>query len=454
MIGLFCDWALLPEGWCSNVRLEIGTDGRIATVTANTNAQADDERLTNRLVLPAMGNLHSHAFQRAMAGHAEHRGAGEDSFWTWREAMYGFLGKLTPDDVEAIAAYAYMEMLEAGYAAVGEFHYLHHRPDGGDYDSPAEMAHRIAGAASASGIGLTLLPVLYSQGGVNGEALNDRQRRFGCDFDRYAKLHSDIVLPSPDSGLGVAAHSLRAVRREDLEPLASQFGNNPVHIHIAEQMAEVTAVQDAYGTTPVDWLLDNAEVDRRWCLIHATHMTPSETTGLAATGAVAGLCPITEGNLGDGIFDGRRFIEHRGVYGIGSDSHVRIGLTEELRVLEYSQRFRDQRRTVLRLDPGSVGEALYKDALHGGARALGRDTGRIEVGQFADLCALDADAILPFVPGPDHWMDHWIFVEGDRAVKDVWAAGRHVVLDGRHRRRDGIARNFRDTLARLMEDTA
>lgn len=454
MTGLFCDWALLPEGWKPNVRMEIGEDGRLTAVTPNTQADEADERLPNRLVIPAMGNLHSHAFQRAMAGHAEHRGAGEDSFWTWREAMYGFLGKLTPEDVEAIAAYAYMEMLEAGYAAVGEFHYLHHRPDGGDYDDPAEMAQRICAAASASGIGLTLLPVLYSQGGVQGEALNDRQKRFGCDLDRYASLHGGVILPSPDAVLGVSAHSLRAVRKQDLPPLAQDFGGGPVHIHIAEQVAEVDAVQAAYGARPVAWLLDNAAVDDRWCLVHATHMTPAETEGLARSGAVAGLCPITEGNLGDGIFDGRRFIEQGGFYGIGSDSHVRISLTEELRILEYSQRFRDQRRTVLRTDLGSVGDAMYQDALSGGARALGRETGSLRAGQWADLCVLDADAILPFVTGPDHWLDHWIFVEGDRAVHEVWSAGRQVVREGRHRRRDAIARNFRDTMARLMEDAA
>lgn len=451
--GLFCDWALLPDGWHSNVRIGIGSDGRIAEIARNSAAQEDDLRMTNGLAVPAPGNLHSHAFQRAMAGHAEIKGSGEDSFWTWRETMYGFLGKLTPDDVEAIAGQVYMEMLEAGYAAVGEFHYLHHQPDGSDYDNAAEMAQSVAAGAAASGIGLTLLPVLYARGGVQNEELNARQRRFGCNIDRYARLHGEIQLPTPDSVLGVAAHSLRAVPPEMLDPLTREFGNGPVHIHIAEQTAEVEAVEAAYGARPVAWLMDNADVDRRWCLVHATHMLPGETEALARSGAVAGLCPITEGNLGDGIFDGRRFVENGGAYGIGSDSNVRIELTEELRVLEYSQRFKDRRRTVLRNGAGSVGEAMYRAVTAGGAQALGRGAGTLEVGQWADITVLDADEILPFVPGPAQWLDHWIFVAGDRAVRDVWSAGRHVVQEGKHRRRSAIAKRFRDTVAHLMEDS-
>lgn len=452
MTGLFFDWALLDDGWCANVRLEIGTDGRIARIDRNARAANEDLRMTNGMAVPALGNLHSHAFQRAMAGHAEIKGSGEDSFWTWREAMYGFLGKLSPDDVEAIAAHVYMEMLEAGYASVGEFHYLHHQPDGQDYDAPAEMANRIAAAASASGIGLTLLPVLYARGGVRDEPLNDRQRRFGCDIDRYARLHGEIQLPTPDAVLGVAAHSLRAVPPAMLEPLSHEFGGGPIHIHIAEQTAEVDAVEAAYGARPVAWLMDNAAVDRRWCLVHATHMVSAETEALARSGAVAGLCPITEGNLGDGIFDGRRYIDFGGFYGVGSDSNVRIGLTEELRVLEYSQRFKDRRRTVLRQGPGSVGEAMLRASVAGGARALGRGAGKLAVGEWADIAVLDSDEILPFVPGPEQWLDHWIFVAGDRAVRDVWSAGRHVVQEGQHRRRSAIAQRFRDTVARLMED--
>jgi formimidoylglutamate deiminase len=454
MTALFCEWAYLPDGWRADTRVEIGADGRIAAVTPETTEQPGDVRLPNRLILPAASNLHSHAFQRAMAGHAERKSAWEDSFWTWREAMYGFVERLTPGDVEAIAAFAYMEMLEAGYAAVGEFHYLHHAPGGASYEDPAEMAHRVAAAAEAVGIGLTLLPVLYSRGGVRDEPLNARQNRFGCDIDRYAALHGAIRLRAPDATLGVTAHSLRAVRPEDLEPLARDFGDGPIHIHVAEQMAEVLAVEAAMGARPVAWLLDNADLDARWCLIHATHMTPAETEGLAASGAVAGLCPVTEANLGDGIFDGARYIARGGTYGIGTDSHVRIGLTEELRVLEYSQRLRDLRRTVLRTDPGSIGAALYGEVLRGGAQAVGRESGALEPGSWADIVALDAAAIVPFVPGSDHWLDHWIFVAGDAAIRDVWSAGRHRVTDGRHVRRDEIEARFKARMAGLMRDAA
>ena len=451
MTGLFCDWAYLPDGWTPHVRIGVDESGRIASIDRNAQALLGDKLLSHRLVLPAVGNLHSHAFQRAMAGHAECRGDGEDSFWTWREAMYGFVGQLTPDDVEAIAAYAYMEMLEAGYATVGEFHYLHHAPGGDAYDDPAEMAHRIAAAADIADIGLTLAPVLYAQGGVDRRPLSERQLRFGCDLDRFAALHGAITLTAPDAILGVSAHSLRAVPPEWLFPL-TQMGQGPIHIHIAEQTAEVDDVKAAYGARPVEWLMDNAAVDESWCLVHATHMVSTETEAVARSGAVAGLCPITEGNLGDGIFDGKRFIDDGGCYGIGSDSHIRIGLTEELRLLEYSQRLRDRRRTVLRTDPGSIGDTLFQAVTSGGARALGRPTGSLEVGNWADIVALDADQILPFVPGQAQWLDHWIFVSGDRAVRDVWSAGRHCVADGRHRKRTGIAARFHDTLARLMEN--
>jgi formiminoglutamate deiminase len=451
MTGLFCDWALLPGGWAANVRIETDGEGRIAKVLRDARALPGDRRLADRLLIPAPGNLHSHAFQRAMAGHAERKESGEDSFWTWRETMYAFLARLTPDDVQAIAAYAYMEMLEAGYAAVGEFHYLHHAPDGSAYDDPAEMAHRIAAAAEESGIGLTLLPVLYAQGGVDGAPLSARQRRFGCDADRFAALVDLIRLPAVDSTLGVAAHSLRAVPADLLAELPQLRPSGPVHIHIAEQTAEVEAVEAAYGARPVAWLLDNAQVDDRWCAVHATHMTAEETLGLARSGAVAGLCPLTEADLGDGIFNGAEYIGAGGAYGIGSDSHIRIGLTEELRVLEYSQRLRDRRRCILRGDAGSVGDAMLQAAAAGGAQALGRGSGRIEVGARADLAALDADAILPFVPGPEQWLDHWIFVAGDKAVREVWSAGRLVVEHGRHLKRGLIAQAFRETLAGLME---
>jgi formiminoglutamate deiminase len=451
MTGLFADWALLPEGWRSHVRVTISQDGFIESVTPNISAHSTDQRLPGKLLVPAPGNLHSHAFQRAMAGHAETRNEGHGSFWTWRETMYGFLAQLDPDDIEAIAAFAYMEMLETGFAAVGEFHYLHHAANGTAYENPAEMAQRIIAASKRTGMGLTLLPVLYERGGTDNRPLNTHQSRFGCDWDRYQTLHHAIKLSRKDQVLGVAAHSLRAVTPDNLARLASTYQDLPLHLHIAEQEAEVRDVIQSHGTSPVAWLLDNIPVGSNWCLVHATHMSHDETTALARSGAIAGLCPVTEGNLGDGIFSASDFITSGGRYGLGSDSNIRISLTEEMRLLEYSQRFKERRRAVMRRDPGSVGHALFQNILGGGAAALQRPSGQIAPGFWADMIALDADTILPFVPSSDQWMDHWIFVSGDTAVQDVWSAGRPMVQQGSHIHRESISAAFRETMARLME---
>lgn len=449
---LFVDWARLPDGWHANVRIELTEAGRIASVVPGTRAKPDDKRFPGRLLVAAPANLHSHAFQRAMAGHTEQKGTGEDSFWTWRDVMYRFVHRLSPDHVEAIAAFAYMEMLESGFGSVGEFHYLHHQPDGRQYDDPAEMANRIVNASMAAGIGLTLLPVLYSQGGVDGRPLSDHQLRFGNSMDTYQVLQDRLKTPQDDGHFGVAAHSLRAIRPADLKTLPALAGGRPCHIHIAEQKPEIREVEAGLGARPVRWLLDNLPVDETWCLVHATHMTPDETLDLAKSGAVAGICPITEANLGDGIFDGARYAGASGALGFGSDSHIRIDLSEELRTYEYSQRLKDTARAVSRPNPGSVGDFLLENAVLGGAQALGRRTGKIEPGNWADLLFLDAEEILPYVPSSDCWLDHWIFVSGSKAVKDVWSAGRECVSDGRHIHRDTIQRRFTQTMADLLED--
>ncbi|WP_101065566.1 formimidoylglutamate deiminase [Roseovarius salinarum] len=453
MTVIRADHALLPSGWARDVSVEIGKDGRIADVAqggAPSSAQNVD------VLLPAPANAHSHAFQRAMAGLSEARGAqGRDSFWTWRQLMYRFLDRLDPDQVEAIAAFVQMEMLEAGYATNVEFHYLHHRPDGHPYDRLAEMGERIAAAAATTGAGLTLLPVHYQFGGCDGRPLGAGQRRFGNDADRFARLVDACraalaALPS-DAGLGVAPHSLRAVAPEALHAAAGLAGGGPVHMHLAEQQAEVEEVQAAHGRRPVEWLLDNVAVTPRWCLIHCTQMTPHETRGLAATGAVAGLCPITESNLGDGIFDGARWFDAGGAVAVGSDSNVRISLTEELRTLEYSQRLGDRARAVLATPETSTGRRIYEAVCTGGAQAAGRDSGRIAQGAWADLVALDAGH--PDMAGlaGDAILDTHIFAGDDRAVRDVWAAGRHVVVHGRHTRRDEITAAYARAVADLRE---
>ena len=440
MTLIHAEEALLPTGWAEDVTVAIGPDGLIDSVGPAEGAP--DHRVA--LLLPAPVNLHSHAFQRAMAGLTERRGPeGRDSFWTWRRLMYRFLDRLDPEQVEAVAALVFLEMLEAGYAGVAEFHYLHHAPGGAAYDDPAEMSARIAAAAETAGIGLTLLPVLYSRGGCDGRALEGGQRRFGCDAERFARLHTGaartVAAGPADWRIGVAPHSLRAVDAAGLAAAQALAPEGPIHIHLAEQRAEVAEVEAHLGARPAQWLLDNAPVDARWCPIHCTQMQPEETARLAATGAVAGLCPITEASLGDGIFDGVRWRAAGGRLGIGSDSNVLISLTEELRMLDYGQRLRDGSRAALAAPGGSTGRALWEVAAAGGARAAGRDAGRIAAGAWADLVAMARDT--PGLAGrrDDAALDSLVFAcPGNGPVSEVWSAGRHIVTGGRHVRRAAI----------------
>jgi formimidoylglutamate deiminase len=404
------------------------------------------------VLLPAPVNLHSHTFQRAMAGLTEARTAGQDSFWTWRALMYRFLDSLSPDDVQAIAAQAMVEMAEAGFAAVCEFHYLHHPVGGGTYADPAEMSARMAEAARDSGLGLTHLPVIYEQGGVDGRPLGGGQLRFGSSPEVYSTVlqgATQALSGLPDAVLGVAPHSLRAVSRGTLDRVAGMT-TGPVHIHIAEQVAEVAEVQAAWGARPVEWAVANLALDERWCMIHATQMTPAETAALANTGAVAGLCPITEANLGDGVFDAPGWLGAAGVFGVGTDSNVRISLAEELRVLEYSQRLSLKARAVL-ADARSTGRLLWEEAARGGAQAAGRPSGAIAVGNWADLVALDTgDLRLEGLAG-DQLLDAFVFAGRDGLVSDLWSAGRHIVREGRHVAREEVATRFRATMHRLRD---
>ena len=449
---IFARKALLQDGWAEDVSITISLDGTISQVSKNTagfDHQAD-------ILLPSPANVHSHAFQRAMAGMSERRGSGDhDSFWTWREIMFRFLDILTPEDVQSIAAFVQMEMLEAGYAAVGEFHYLHHQPDGHPYDDIAEMSSRIAAAAQETGIGLTLLPVQYEFGGCDRRPLGPGQIRFGNDADRFGQLleaaKASLGMLAQDSIVGAAPHSLRAVGRESLADTIALTGANPLHMHIAEQAAEVQEVKAAYGLRPVEWLFENHEVSQNWCLIHCTQMTESETLRLAASGAVAGLCPITESNLGDGIFDGVRYVNAGGRWGVGSDSNIRITLCEELRTLEYSQRLRDTCRAALAETGRSTGRFLFEEALIGGAQAVGRDAGSIAEGRYADLVALDGSCIDLEGREEDELLDAYIFAGDDRVIRDVWSFGRHVVQDGAHLKRDDIRSRYRKTIAKLRQ---
>ncbi len=450
MAVIWAETALLPDGWARAVRIEV-REGRIASVTRD--APPEGER--RAILLPAPANVHSHAFQRAMAGLTERRAPeGGDSFWTWRRLMYQFLERIGPGQVEAIAAFVQMEMLEAGFGASCEFHYLHHQPDGRAYPRLAEMAERVAAGAAHSGIGLTLLPVLYQYGGIDGRPLTEGQRRFGCDPATYLRLVAESAAAlrplGPDADVGAAPHSLRAVSKDGLREVLA-LGVGPVHMHLAETLGEVEEVRRATGARPVEWLLDNAGVDGGWCLIHCTQMEPRETMRLAATGAVAGVCPLTEASLGDGIFDGVRWMGAGGRIGVGSDSCIRISLAEELRQLETTQRLRDHSRAALATRTENTGRRVFEAVAQGGAQAAGRASGAIAPGLWADLLALDGGHVdLEGLAG-DMILDAFVLAGDSGMVADVWSAGRHRVTEGRHVERERIERSYRMAVRELRE---
>ena len=450
MQTIWAEHALTADGWQAGVTVDVEC-GRIARLAAGTRPRGH----RTGLLIPAPANGHSHAFQRAMAGLTEGRGPGSDSFWTWRDLMFRFLARITPDQVQAIAAFVQMEMLEAGFGSSVEFHYLHHSPDGTPYAQLGEMSERIAAAAADSGIGLTLLPALYQYGGCDRRALSPGQVRFGNNLTRFARLvdaaRGALAALPDDARLGVAPHSLRAVAARDLPEAADLAQGGPVHMHLAEQIAEVEEVEAALGARPVTWAIDNLALGPQWSLIHCTQMEPEETEALAASGATAGLCPLTEASLGDGVFDAVRYLSSGGRFAIGSDSNIRISLAEELRQLDTSQRLRDHSRAALATSERSTGRRLLEDAAQGGALAAGRGTGRIAVGEWADLLALHAaHSDLAGLCG-DTALDTFVFAGGQAMVQDVWSAGRHLVQDGRHIRRDQIARNYRATVTPLRD---
>ncbi len=469
-----------PQGWRSGSNLRIA-DGRIADWGASETVGYESK---HRFVLPGMPNLHSHAFQRAMAGLAEKRGRGphagalihgredqeavihdrtsQDNFWSWREAMYAFASRIGPDDLRAIAAQLYVEMLKAGYTQVCEFHYLHHAPDGKPYADRHAMSLALIEAAKEAGIGLTLLPVLYMTGGFDGRPLSERQCRFGMDLQTYLRLIDFLLtLESPMLRVGVALHSLRAVpeaaMREllhSLPPLAAKgaqgvWGDGsrermamPIHIHIAEQITEVEECLATRGARPVRWLFDHVDVDAHWCLVHATHLDEGEIANIARSGAVAGLCPTTEANLGDGLFPLSDYLDAGGTLGIGSDSHISVSPVEELRWLEYGQRLLTRSRNVAAREAGdSVGETLWKTALRGGTHASGMAP--FGVGARADLLVLDESS--PLLTARDRYnlLDSFVFAGNTPLVRDVMVHGDWVVRDFRHRDEERIVARYR-----------
>lgn len=454
MRKLFFPRALLPEGWATDVTVEVDAAGLIASVATGTPCPAGADRLDGA-ALPGMPNLHSHAHQRAIAGLGERSGRGaSDSFWSWRDAMYTAVGRMDPDDFQAVATQLYVEMLKAGYTRVGEFHYLHHSPDGSPYADPAEMSHRAVAAARAAGLGITLLPVLYATAGFDQAPLTDGQKRFGHDGEAFLRLMERLDSAYGDAGdvdLGIAPHSLRAVPPALLAEVLAARPDGPIHIHIAEQTAEVDECLRVTGRRPVRWLLENAAPDERWCLIHATHVDHDEVVDMAAARLIVGLCPTTEANLGDGLFPAADFLAAGGRFGIGSDSHISVSPVEELRWLEYGQRLFTRRRTVLAGGPERpTGARLLRDSLAGGAQAMGADIGAIASGARADVVVLDDSHPLLAARGDDALLDSWVFAGNANTVRHVIVGGRTVVRDGRHPLEDDSAARFTRVLERLF----
>lgn len=451
MKSYIAERALLPQGWAENVLISLDDKGFIAEVSAGAphGQVAGAERLAGP-VLPGMPNLHSHAFQRAMAGLTESALNPEDSFWTWRDLMYRLVGRLNPDQVEAIASYLYIDMLKGGYTSVAEFHYLHHNIDGRPYADRAEMAKRALAAAERTGIGITLLPVMYAHGGFGGKEPAAGQRRFLHRTEDYLKLLQTLASDCDHRlrRLGACFHSLRAVTPDEMKAvLAATDDGRPVHIHIAEQQKEVDDCLAWSGRRPIQWLYDEFAVDHRWCLIHATHADDEEVTRMAKSGAVVGICPTTEANLGDGLFPAIDYARQGGRFGVGSDSHVSLSVVEELRWLEYGQRLKHERRNRLySAARPNIGAFLYDACVAGGAQALGQPVGRIATGQRADLVVLDgAHPLMAHISGDDI-LSRWLFGGTDRLVKDVMVGGAWTVQDGRLAEEEAAGRRFADVI--------
>lgn len=430
--AIFANQALTARGWQRDVLITL-ENGRIKAITTSSTHAAGT--LHYPLILPGLCDVHSHAFQRAMAGLTERTGGkADDNFWSWREVMYDFLGRFTPEDVERIARDLYMELLAHGYTSVGEFHYLHNNIDGSHYTNPSEMADAIVRAAASSGIHLTLLPVMYETSNFGGKPANAGQKRFTHAPDAFLKLMEKLAKQYGKSDavrLGIAPHSLRAVPPQSLAMILDALpslglAGCPVHIHAAEQIKEVEDCLAWSGKRPVEWLLANHDINERWCFIHATHMNVAETKALAKSGAVAGLCPTTEANLGDGIFPAETYIKSGGRFAVGSDSNVCVSPFEELKTMEYAQRLSQRRRAILFEASPSVGRSLFEKAASGGAQALGVKSGVIAEGMRADLIAPDMSHSLLAGKTGDAVLDTLMFGLHPR-MTDVFVAGRHVI---------------------------
>jgi formimidoylglutamate deiminase len=446
-----CSSMLSSDGWMGPSLIRLDAEGFISTIdTLPENATVDFGHM-----VPGMPNLHSHAFQRQMAGLSGLPGPAGDSFWSWRELMYRLAQRITPDQLLAIATFLQVEMLEHGYTSCAEFHYLHHQPGGHAYDDPAEMSAQIIAAAEQSGIALTLLPVLYCRSGFTSGDVTERQLRFRCTTDQYLDLWNRCRALTQGHNLhrcGLAPHSLRAVAAEQLNEVlaACQSVDQPIHIHIAEQIREVEECVEVLGARPVQHLLEQFSVDQHWCLVHATHINKAESAGCLKSGAVIGLCPSTEADLGDGYFSIENWFRQAGNFGIGSDSNLRLDPAEELRLLEFQARLQSGNRNVLTENGQSVGRSLYHRALCGGAQALGQKVGRIEPGYRADLVELDKEHLLLAGRSEDVLLDSWILAGDSSMIRSVWVGGRQQVAEGQHIAREKLQPAFRKAMQELL----
>jgi len=452
----FAKQALLDTGWANNVSITVSSAGLIESVTTDTKKAPAAETINGTLI-PGIANLHSHAFQRAFAGFSESRGQINDSFWSWRKTMYHFVDKLNPEQAFVIARQLYIEMLKAGFTSVGEFHYLHHDNTGNFYDDPAEMSHSVINAAFDAGIGITHLPVYYRYSGFDELSASEGQRRFIHQPDDYHHLIDALFGHYRSDSrvrIGIAPHSLRAVRGSDINAISNMLDGYdpeaPIHIHIAEQDAEVTDCLKVTKQRPVQHLFEQCDVNQRWCLVHATHINDQEAWELAESGAVAGLCLTTEANLGDGFFPTPFYLERQGRFGIGSDSHISVSPFEELRLLEYGQRLQQKKRAILcdHKIP-SVGRNLYQRAVNGGARALGRKTGKIATGYRADWLVLNEDNPALFSKTEDQILDAIIFASNINPVKDVMVTGKWVINNGQHQLEEQSLLDYKKVLSEI-----
>ena len=443
--------ALLASGWARDVSIKVDINGNIDDIEVGITGAKKG------CLIPGLANLHSHAHQRAMAGLAEKAGPNADSFWTWRKVMYQFLEQIQPHQLHAIASQLYLELLLAGYTRVAEFQYLHHNSKGTHYENIAEMSLQTLDAAQQVGIGITNLPVHYQYAGFGNQPISAQQARFYTKPDSYLRIFETlekVTEDTPNANVGIAGHSLRATNKESFNDILNNIAasNIPVHMHIAEQVKEVNDCVKWSGSRPVDYCLDNFNVNTNWCLVHATHMNESETTRLANSGAVAGICPSTEANLGDGFFNASQYLDAGGKLGIGSDSHISTSPVEELRWFEYGQRLLHKSRNQLSGSANlSTGRHLFGIAARGGAQACGIHSGTIKVGQRADFILLDTDHPILVNRSSDQLLDSWIFSGNTNSVSDVYVGGKHVISDCQHIHQERINQQFRIAMRELVQ---